>query len=97
MKTTTTRTNATDIQPGEFKNVPEGYELNFDSTEPVWFGPTFEESASAQWDFNGFVVWASDGKNSYDLPLAQAKELHRQLTGILTAMGALPTPGEVAA
>ena len=94
---TTTHINPTDIQPGEFKAVPKGYELSFDSDEPVWFGPAFEESAWAQWDFNGFVVWASDGKDAYNFPLAQAKELHRQLTGILTTMDALPTPGKVAA
>lgn len=93
---TTTPIKPTDIKPGEFKAVPEGYELNFDSTNPVWFGPEFEES-SVSWDFNGFIVWAYDGENIRDLPLAKAKELHRQLTGILTTMGVIPNPNEVAA
>lgn len=96
MKTTTMPINPADIKPGEFTDVPKGYQLDFNSTEPVWIGSEFEDSW-ATWDFNGYIVFAYDGKNITDLPLAQAVELHRQLTGVLTSVGALPAPEEVAA
>ncbi|WP_275778962.1 hypothetical protein [Paenarthrobacter sp. Y-19] len=84
------------INAENFKAAPEGYQLDVNSTEPCWLGSDFDDSW-ASWDFTGFTVWAYDGKSVTDLPLAQAIELHRQLTGVLTNMGALPTPSEVAA
>jgi hypothetical protein len=68
--------------------VPDGFELNFHSTEPVWFGPEFERSW-VNWDFSGYAIWASDGSETRRYTLPEAKELHRQLTGILAAMNEL--------
>lgn len=72
--------------------VPAGYELNFDSTEPVWFGPEFENQSFANWDFQGFevVVIADGGHFAEHMTLERAKEVHRQLDGLLTLMGELP-------
>lgn len=71
--------------------VPDGFELSFDMADPVWFGPMFEESFS-QWDFGGVRVWAVVNGDSPTGPMnvAFALELHRQLDGLLSAMGLLP-------
>lgn len=74
--------------------VPEGYELSLESTEPIWFGPEFENQSFAQWDFKGFeaMVIADNGRFCQSMTVEVAKEVHRQIEGILMAMGEMHAP-----
>lgn len=71
--------------------VPDGYELNFECSEPIWEGPGTDH-AWARWYFDrGIVVMVllNGGNTMVDLPIDKAKELHRNLTGFLEVMGEL--------
>ncbi|WP_423184298.1 hypothetical protein [Arthrobacter sp. NyZ413] len=71
--------------------VPDGYQLNFDSTDPIWEGPA-TEGAWARWYYDrGIVVEVlmNNGNTMIAVPIDKARELHRNLTGILEVMGEL--------
>lgn len=81
-----------------FTAVPEGYELSFDHSEPVWYGPEYGNT-SASWDFSGFSVLlvTDNGEHIENLTLEEAKAKLRRideekdhLTEILRLMGEIP-------
>jgi hypothetical protein len=85
-------TNSAIMYVERLANTPEGYELCLESEEPIWFGPWFERESFAQWTPDGFRVtaMADGGRFMESMTLELAKEVHRQLAGVLTLMGELP-------
>ncbi|GAA4041018.1 hypothetical protein GCM10023063_28460 [Arthrobacter methylotrophus] len=75
----------------EQSTVPEGYELCFDNTEPLWEGPG-NDHAWARWHYDKGImatITLNDDKTMISIPIDKAKELHRNLTGLLELMGEL--------